>query len=301
MRIESLAAKLERHTREDGRVATAIDGLHLYRVSAPTPIQTTIYEPCVIIVGQGAKSGTVGGHRYEYSPARYLVLPVALPILAQVTEATPDRPFLSLSVTVDPRILADVVDQTGASAPRLGHAERGIAVSEVTGDLLDAADRLVGCLDSEADSRVLGRPLVREVLYRVLIGPQGDLLRGVGFRDARLGQVARAIRVIHAEYDRPIEVGELARVAHMSQSTFYEAFKAVTALSPLQYVKEIRLNRARQIMLWEGATAKRAAARVGYRSPNQFSREFKRRFGRPPAAERARAVEAGEVVGTRPY
>lgn len=299
--LQSLVRRLEAHAPNEGRTATAIDGVDVFRASEPSPIRCTIYHPCLIIVAQGAKRGSVGGETYEYSPARYLVLPVSLPIDAQITHASPQKPFLSFSVRVDSGMLAEIATETDPTSPSPREAVRGIAVSETTDELLGAADRLLACLDSEADCRVLAPAIVREVLYRVLTGPQGELLRGVGLRDARLNQVSRSLQLIHAEYHRPIEVTELARVAHMSASTFYDAFKAVTALSPLQYVKEIRLNRARQIMVWEGISAKRAAVSVGYGSATQFSREFKRRFGRPPARERAWAIESGELVGPRPY
>lgn len=300
-KLEQLAALLAAHAPGPGRTPSAIEGLDLFRADAPSPIRCAIYSPCVIIVAQGRKSARVGGEIFVYSPARYLVLPVSLPIDAQILEASPKRPFLSFSVRVDPTMLAEIADAVdpGGLGPR--DAVRGIAVSETTNALLDAALRLLSCLGSDAERRVLAPPIQREILFRVLTGPQGALLRGVGFRDARLAQVSRALQLIHAEYDRPMEVAELARAAHMSPSSFYDAFKAVTSHTPLQYVKEIRLTRARQVMLWEGSSAAEAARRVGYGSATQFSREFKRRFGRPPAAERDRALASGELQGARPY
>lgn len=282
--------------RREGRSATRIDGLEVFRVDRPTPIRCAIYDPCVILVAQGAKRGRVGEMVYEYSPARYLVLPVSLPVDAQVVAASPERPFLSLAVRVDPIVLGEITAAIDSDRlPRTG-AVRGIAVSETTDELLDAAVRLLTCLASEADSRVLAPQIQREILYRVLEGPQGELLRGLGHRDSRLGQIAQAIGLIHRQFEQPITVPELARTAHMSASTFYDAFKAVTARSPLQYLKEVRLERARLLLLFEGAGAQQAAHRVGYRSAAQFSREFKRRFGRPPSEERTWAIEHGELA-----
>ncbi|MEM7415082.1 MAG: AraC family transcriptional regulator [Gemmatimonadota bacterium] len=300
-RIAELARRIRAHTPTDGRFGTSIDGVDLFRASEPSPIRCVIYHPCVIIVAQGSKTGSVGGEIFKYSPARYLVLPVSLPIDAQIVHASQRTPFLSFSVRVDPSTVADILAETMPADAPAPQAVRGIAVSETTEELLDAAGRLLACLDSEADARVLAPQIRRELLYRVLQGPQGGLLRGVGTRDARLNQVSRALQLIHAEYGRALDVAELARAAHMSPSTFFDAFRAVTSHSPLQYLKEVRLTRARQIMIWEGASAKRAAAEVGYRSATQFSREFKRRFGRPPAQERAWAIETGESASARPY
>lgn len=295
-KLETLVQILGRHAKTEGRTPTAIDGVEIFRADGPSPIRCSLYSACLILVAQGRKRARVGEDVYEYSPARYLVLPVSLPIHAQIVEARSDRPFLSFSVRVDPTLLAGVVSEVdpGKAPPR--KAVRGIAVSETTGELLDAAVRLLSCLDSPADCRVLAPWIEREILYRVLLGPQGDLLRAVGSRDSRLGQVARAMAMIHSRYEQPLRVADLAREARMSESTFYEAFRSITSLSPLQYLKEVRLHRARQIVVWDGGSAQGAAQQVGYASASQFSREFKRRFGRPPSAERAWAIEQGELA-----
>lgn len=300
-KLGQLAGIIAHHAASEGRVPTAIDGVDLFRASTPSPIRCTLYYACVIIVAQGKKQARVGEEIFEYSPARYLVLPVSLPIDARVFEASPDQPFLSFSIQVDPTALGEIVSEMAPGAPGPRAELRGIAVSETTEELLDASVRLLSCLGSESDCRVLAPQYKREILYRVLKGPQGELLQEVGYRDSRLGKIARALGFIHAHYERPLGVAELAAEARMSESMFYVAFRSITTKSPLQYLKEIRLNRARQIMLWEGTNAQQAAARVGYGSPSQFSREFKRRFGRPPSQERAWAMESGELTGARPY
>lgn len=299
--LEQLAQIIGDLALTEGNTPTAVDGLSAYRMSHPSPVQCLVYHPCVIIVAQGAKRASIGGLDFDYSPARYLVLPVSLPIGAQVVEASPERPFLSMALQVDAVMLGELVSTIDRGRPRPLPAVRGIAVSETTDEILDAALRLLSCLDSEADCRVLAPQIQREILYRILLGPQGDLLRGAGRRDARLGQISLALNLIHGHFDRHIDVAELANEAHMSPSTFYDAFKSVTSYSPLQYLKEIRLTRARQLLVWEGSTANRAARQVGYSSASQFSREFKRRFGRPPGEERAWAVAAGELQAVRPY
>lgn len=296
-----LAAMISRHAATEGRTPTAVDGLEVFRANRPTPIRCTIYDPCVIIVAQGRKRAILGGERFEYGPSRYLVLPLSMPLESHVLDASPEVPFLSFAIRVDAAALGQIVIDAGDIEPTGRDATRGIAVSEVDDGLLDAALRLVRTLESDRDCRVLGPQRVREVLYRVLMGPQGRLLRGAAVRDARINQIGRALAVIHQEFERPIEVPELARAAHMSESTFYEAFRDVTSRSPVQYLKEIRLNRARQMMLWEGLNAQSAANRVGYSSASQFSREFKRRFGRPPARERAWAIETGELEMVQPF
>ncbi len=298
--MSELADIVGRHAVNEGRTSTALDGLEIFRADMPSPLRCTIYEPSIIIVAQGRKRALLGGETFEYCPERYLVLPLSLPVSSHVVEASPERPFLSFALRVDPVRLGQVVLDAADAEPVGSETLRGIAVSEVDGLLLDSALRLVRTLDDERDRRVLGPGLVREVMYRVLTGPQGRLLRAAGSQEGRVHRVSRALDLIHREYPRPIEVAELARAAHMSGSTFHEAFKAVTSLTPLQYLKEIRLNRARQIMVWEGVSAKRAATRVGYTSASHFSREFKRRFGRPPGRERAWAMESGEVVEPLP-
>ena len=296
--LTELADLIEVRCPGDGRWETEIDGVEVFRASSPSPIRCQIYDPCVIIVAQGRKAGTVGRETYDYSPARYLVLPVSLPIEAQVVEASPERPFLSFALRVDPGVLGGIVDLLDSGEPAGKEAPRGIAVSETSDELLDASVRLLSCLDSDDECRLLAPLIKREIFYRVLKGPQGDLLRGVGSRNAKLNHISRSLGLIHREFSRPIEVAEMARAAHMSLSTFYDAFRAVTAQTPLQYLKEIRLNRARQAMVWEGVSAKKAAAQVGYSSPSQFSREFKRRFGRTPTEEVEWATTSGELLAS---
>ncbi len=298
--VERLAGLIGRQLPSPGHTTTSIDGLSLYRADQPTPIRCALYDPCLILVAQGTKRGQVGEVVYEYSPARYLVLPVSLPIEAQVVEASPQRPFLSLAVRIEAQTLGEIMVGTGTSPRQTPETGPGIAVSSTTDELLDAAVRLLDCLDSEADGRVLAPQIQREMLYRVLNGPQGDLLRSLGSQDSNLAQISRALGLIHAQYQRALSVPELARAAHMSESTFYEAFRTVTTRSPLQYLKEVRLNRARQILLWEATGAQQAALRVGYRSASQFSREFKRRFGRAPSRERQWALSTGELGEPQP-
>lgn len=300
-KVERLGELIERHALQEGRSPTAIEGLDVFRADGPTPLRCTIYYPCLIIVAQGRKCAFLGGETFEYSPSSYLVLPLSLPLDSRVLEASPERPFLSFAIRIDPSTLGQIVLDAGRVEAGDMDVERGIAVSAMNEEMLDAAVRLVECLDSEMDARVLAPQIMREILYRVLTGPQGALLRAAGYQDGRLSRISRALSVIHESYEEPIEVPDLARAAHMSVSAFYDAFKAVTSHSPLQYVKEIRLNRARQILLWEGASAKRAASSVGYSSASQFSREFKRRFGRPPGQERQWALASGELSGPRPY
>lgn len=295
-----LAEALARTARTEGRTATAVDGVEVFRADGPSPLRCSVYDPCLIMVAQGRKCAYLGGEAYEYSPAKYLVLPLSLPLDSRILEASPERPFLSFAVRIDPVILGQLVLDAGPVPSAESAGARGIAVSEMTAEMVDAALRLVGCFESDVDARVLAPQIVREILFRVLTGPQGGLLHAAGRHDGRIGQVGRALRVIHASYAEPIDVPDLARAAHMSLSSFYDAFRTVTSLSPLQYVKEIRLARARQILLWEGVSAKRAARRVGYSSPSQFSREFKRRFGRPPGQERAWARASGELAVPAP-
>jgi AraC-like DNA-binding protein len=246
-----------------------------------------VYEPSIVIIAQGRKIGYLGDRVFTYDAHNYLVLSVPLPFECE-TQAKPGEPLLGVTVHVNPSTLAELLlemDDTGSVA----EAVQGIYSNPMTEELTSALLRLLECLSSKTDSRVLGPSIVREIIYRVLCSEQsGGALRAVAARHSSFAQINKVLRRIHTDFSTPIDVETLAREASMSVSTFHHNFRAVTSNSPLQYIKRIRLHRARMLMVQDGVHANIAARQVGYESASQFSREFKRLFGETPAEEAAR-------------
>jgi AraC-like DNA-binding protein len=272
----------------DGMHPTAIEGVQLMRASRPMPRTQVLYQPGIVIVGQGRKRGYLGDQVFTYDAHNYLVLSVPLPFECE-TEATPEGPMLAVSIRVDLAVLGELLmkmDGAHASAPPA--MPQGIYSTKLDVKLSETTVRLLECLADPAETLILGPQIVREITYRVLCGQQGGDLRAAAALHSRFGQVNRTVQRIHSEYARDLTVEELADTAGMSASAFHQNFKAVTSTSPLQYLKTIRLHKARMLMVYEGMRAGIAAERVGYESSSQFSREFKRLFGSSPLEETAR-------------
>ncbi len=270
----------------EGILPSALPGVKLMRASRHVPPSSVAYDPCIVIIAQGRKRGRLGERTFVYDPDNYLVLTVPLPFECE-THGTPDRPLLGLAVGVTPALVAELLLQS--ELPPDDPDRRPQAVDSATLDpaLSDAAVRLLECLRIPADARILGPQIVREITYRVLLGPLGANLRALVAPHTHVSQISRVLNRLHAEFSRSFDVETLAREAGMSVSTFHAHFKAVTAASPLQYLKAIRLHKARMLMVNDGTSAAHAASLVGYESPSQFSREFKRLFGDAPAAAAA--------------
>jgi len=285
-----MTALLNALARRDGIHPTAVEGVKLMRMSRPLPRSPVLYEPGIVIVGQGRKRGYLGDQVYTYDAHNYLVLSVPLPFECE-TEGTADRPFLALSVRADLGMLAELLLKMDGPHMPPPAMPQGIYSTSLDAGLSEAAVRLLECLQDPVEARILGTQIVREITYRVLRGGQGGALRAAAALHSRFGQVNRALERIHAEYGRNLSIEELAEVAAMSPSAFHQNFKAVTSTSPLQYLKTIRLHKARLLMAQDGLRAGHAALKVGYESPSQFSREFKRLFGLAPREETARVRE----------
>lgn len=289
---ERLAGLLGEIAAEEGLQPTSIDGVHVFRGSRSVPRAPMVYRPHIIIVGQGRKRAYLGSEVYTYDPANYLVLAVPMPAECDA-DAKPGEPILMVNIDVDASMVGEMLLEINAtSAPaRERETPRGISSTPMTPELGGAVIRLLECLKCPVDSRLLGRQIVREVVYRVLRGEQGGALYALASRDDHFARIARVLRYIHAEYAKPIGTEDLARQASMSVSVFHHHFKLMTASSPLQYLKRIRLDRARSLMTLDGYNAGSAARAVGYESASQFGREFKRLFGVTPVeeAERTRA------------
>jgi AraC-like DNA-binding protein len=276
-----LASAIERQAVGDGSFDTAVPALKLSRFSAPTDLVALVYEPLLCIVAQGAKQLLLAGENFRLDPAQLLLVSVDLPVAARVIEASPARPYLAARIALDPAIVGELVAE-GTAVPPLGQPARGLAVTPVEAPLLDAVTRLVELLDSPQDVGPLAPLVLREITYRLLTGPQGLRLRQIASAGAPAHRIARAIRYLKDNFADPLRVEAVAKHVRMSPSAFHLHFKGVTAMSPLQYQKRLRLQEARRLMLGAGLDAAAAAFRVGYESPSQFSREYRRMFGAPP-------------------
>jgi AraC-like DNA-binding protein len=278
-------ALLDRLGPEPGRFASEPwPGLSCFRSGCPTPPEPTVYAPSLCIVGQGAKTASLGDRAYRYDPFNYLVIGAHMPVRAWVIEATDAEPYLSLRLELDPAAVHEIVlelDEEGDGAPRWEDGPP-LRVSRLDARLLDAVLRLLESVEDPLDRRVLAPAAMREVIYLALRRDQGDLIRLAAARDGRSTGVARALHFIHRNIGERLDVPTIARESGMSTSTLHHNFKAATTMTPVQYIKRMRLNRARQLMLDEGCLAAEAAFRVGYESASQFSREFKQLFGSPP-------------------
>ena len=241
------------------------------------------------LILQGSKSMTVGGQTLHYDPATYFVMSVDLPAAGVVRPAASGEPYLAVSLNLDARILADLLSDLPDSAGR-GGRDAGFSVAAMTPELLDAWVRLLRLMKRPDDIPALAPAYEREILYRVLQGPLGWMLRDIATPDTALARVNRAIQRLRRDYARPLRMEALAEEAAMSLSAFHRHFKAVTNLSPLQYQKQLRLLHARTLLVAAGYGVTRAAHEVGYESPTQFSREYARAFGRPPSRDAARIV-----------
>jgi AraC-like DNA-binding protein len=289
-RLASLLSEVAAH---EGMHRTLVEGVEVARISKPVPRAPVVYQPKILVVGQGRKRAYLGGEVYRYDAYNYLVLSVPLPAECE-TEASPEEPLLLLAINVEPTMLGEMLLELDEPLPPVGATPRGISSTPMTEELGGAVIRLLECLRCPLDSRMLGRQTVREIVYRVLRGEQGGALRALASRDDHFAHIARVLRHIHAEYARPLGVEEMARKAAMSVAAFHHHFRLMTASSPLQYLKRIRLDQARRLMAHDGYNAGTAARAVGYESASQFSREFKRLFGATPVEDagntRARLV-----------
>jgi AraC-like DNA-binding protein len=288
-----LARLLNEVAVDEGPHRTQVEGVQVTRRSQPSSRTPVVYEPNIVIVGQGRKRGYLGDKVYQYDPFNYLVLSVPLPAECE-WDASPEEPLLLIALNVDPTMLGEMLLEMDEPLPPVGTTPLGISTTPMSEELGGAVIRLLECLKSPLDSRMLGRHIVREIVYRVLRGEQGGALRALASRDDHFTRIARVLKHIHTAYASPLSAEDMAGKAGMSVSAFHHSFKLVTASSPLQYLKRIRLDHARRLMAHDGYNAGSAARAVGYESPSQFSREFKRLFGVTPVEDagqmRARLV-----------
>lgn len=288
-----LAALIQHLTPAEGLHATAIDGLHLIRTDQPTLPMPVLYNPCLCIIAQGSKEVRLADQPYRYDPLNYLVASVTLPVSGQVIAASPEQPYLSLRLDIDPTQLSGLIADAGLIGLAGTGDGRGLFLDRIDDALLDAVIRLTRLLESPRDIAMLAPLALREIFYRLLHSPQGRYLHEIAIADSQGQRIARAIDWLNKHYDQPLRIEHLAREVNLSPSTLHHRFKTVTALSPLQYQKQLRLQEARRLMLCEGLEAASASYRVGYESPSQFSREYSRLFGAPPLRDLARLRNNG--------
>ncbi|KQU45129.1 AraC family transcriptional regulator [Sphingomonas sp. Leaf339] len=295
-RIAELSALIHRHVVGTGICSTAMPHVSLIRADAPSTPTAAVYEASLCIIAQGSKRVSIGEHSVVYDAAHYLLVSVDLPLVGHVLDASPERPYLCCKIDLDASILADLMAIEGGGLVRTDLPVLGVYPGDP--DLIDAACRLVGLLDRPDTIRALAPLIEREILYRLLTGPHGPMLRHVATAGSHLNQVSRAIAAIRRRFDAPIRIDDVAAEAGMSSSSLHVHFKAITRMTPLEYQKQLRLQEARRLMLTEGATASTAGFAVGYESPSQFSREYRRLFGAPPRAdiERLHAAPAAAMA-----
>ena len=273
---------ITRWTSQSDHVETAIPGLTLWQRDEPTQPTSGMYEPSICLTAQGAKRVVLGDDVYVYGARRFLITSVDLPTVWQVVEASRERPCVGLVLKLDRREISKLMVDSNLPPPRTQQSSRGMATGEITLPLLNAFHRLIDLLAEPHDIPILAPIIQREILYRLLIGDQGPRLRQMASTGSQSQQIARAVEWLKGNFTQTLRVDHLASQVNMSPSTFHHHFRTVTAMSPLQYQKWLRLNEARRLMLTEDSDAATAAFNVGYESPSQFSREYARLFGAPP-------------------
>jgi AraC-like DNA-binding protein len=276
----------------EGSMATAVPGLHLHRITCPPNVpQHALQLPVFAVIAQGSKRLLVGNEVYDYDPLHYLVSSVDLPVSGKVAVGSPTEPYLGLRLDLDVEEIDALIRDV--DLPPSLHAEptRGLYINRLSDALLDGVLRLLRLLDTPVDIPVLAPMVKREILYRLLMNGQGGALRQLVLTDSHTHRIARAIRLLREHYVRPLRVEDLARHAHMSLSSFHHHFKAVTAMSPLQFQKQLRLQEARRLMFMSDADVAVVAHQVGYESPSQFSREYSRLFGSAPLRDKRRWLQ----------
>jgi AraC-like DNA-binding protein len=275
----------------EGYTRSALDGVKFMRANGPVARTPVLYEPSIVIVCQGQKRGFIADKTYLYDAQQFLVLTVPLPFESE-TIASAAEPMLAVSIRIQLPVAAELVLALDDGGRLPAPAPVGITSTPLDDKLSDGVLRLLEALASPREAKILGPALVREIHYRVLDGEQGPALRAALAQRSHFGKISKALSRIHADYNATLDVETLAAEAGMSIATFHANFKAVTSSSPIQYLKTTRLHKARLLMVQDGATAAAAAARVGYESASQFSREFKRFFGATPAEEASRMKRA---------
>ncbi len=279
---KALARRIAACAPSEGENPTAISGLALFRRTAPSPCYRATYEPGLTVFVQGRKLINFGGTEYLCDGSSFLLSSIDVPVQSQIIEASEAVPLLSMFLRLDMPAVREVLSREDLPEPEGPSGRRGLAVGETTAGLLGACTRLLELLETPEDIPFLGPLVQHEIIYRILRTPQGERLRAIATRGDLSNRTARAIAWLKANYTKPLHMEQLAALSRMGVSTLHHQFRNLTAMSPLQYQKQLRLQAARQRMLMDGVDATSAAYEVGYESVSQFSREYSRFFGQPP-------------------
>ena len=293
---KELARKIAEHAPKAGAHTTAIPGLTLYRRSEPSPCYPATYEPSFTVFVQGRKRINLGGATYLCDESSFVLSSLDIPVVSQIVAASEAVPLLSMLLKLNMAMVRGILSQEEFQRRGSSSQGRGIAVGTTTVDLLQPCSRLLDLLDAPEDIPFLSDLIQREIVYRLLRGAQGERLRAIATLGDQSQRTAKAVAWLKANYAKPLRVEELAEVARMGMSTLHHHFRTLTAMSPLQYQKQLRLQAARERMLIEGLDAASAAFGVGYESASQFNREYKRFFGQPPM----RDIKARQLAGSVP-
>lgn len=294
--IRELADIIDNFSPVEGVNATLIPGVNILRYSAPSAPTPTVYEPCLCVVAQGEKRAMLEDEVFFYTPSQYLVASVDLPVTGQVTRASRAEPYLCLQLKIDALVVNDIMVQSGLQMNASDVSHRGLYVDHLDEGLLESVMRLARLLNTPQDIPVLDPLIKREIYYRLLMGELGEVVRQIATTGSNMHRIARVIRILKSDFSHSISVDDMAGWAGMSVSSFHQHFKSVTAMSPLQYQKQLRLLEARRLMLAQMADAASASFQVGYESPSQFSREYARMFGAPPMTDIKRLRAEGAIV-----
>lgn len=280
--IQELVTLIEQHTGADGAYVTTIPGISLHRVSHVSRPHYDVLKPVVCIVAQGSKQMFVGETVHAYDKNRYLVISLDIPVLTEVVEASLEKPLLCAVFSLDPADISTLMIENDFKRSKREAPTSAITTSPLSDELLDTFVRLLRLLNSPSDIPTLSPLIQKELLYRLLRGEQSIQMSQIAFSDSKLHQISRAINWIKLNFDKPITIKDLATEVGMSRSSLHRNFQAVTGISPLHYQKQIRLQEARRLMLRGDVDSATASHLVGYQSPSQFNREYKRLFGTPP-------------------
>lgn len=288
--MDDLVALALRHAPQLGTQATAIAGLQIIRSDRPSQRIAAVHRPSLCFIAQGAKEVVLGTDIYRYASHEFLFTSVELPVTGEIITASPAKPYLCLVVAVEPRLIFDLVTETGELLRPSRTTGRAIFVGQRDPRMSDAFLRLLQTLDNPAETRVLSSGVLREITYRLMASRYGDVVRALGVADSQTHRIAKVIERIKQAFAQPLRTAELARLAGMSVSSFHQHFKSVTTLSPHQYQQQLRLQEARRLLAGPHDSAAEIGFRVGYESPSQFSREYARLFGLPPSSDAKRML-----------
>ncbi|MDQ0171580.1 AraC family transcriptional regulator [Paenibacillus tundrae] len=292
-----LTEMIKRHTLLKGSIKTIIPSLFFFRYSKLTEPQYRIYNPSFCIIAQGKKEILLAQERFEYSPSNYLLASMNLPVVGQVIKASPEMPYLSLKLEFTPNQILEVLNECDLKVKATENARRALFVGQMESSIHDAVIRLVRLLDTPEEIPFLAPLYTKEILYRLLRGSYGNELAQIAVKDSSTYRIRESIEYMIRHWEQSFRIEDLAEKARMSVSSFHRHFKEITAMSPIQFQKQMRLQEARRILLAESADAADVAYRVGYESASQFSREYSRMFGSPPRTDIKKLREKYDLIG----